>query len=44
MNYGRDKIYTDTKEITAANVVAEVDNVVGVILSIICAHAYLLPK
>lgn len=30
MNYGRDKIYTDTKEITAANVVAEVDKAYGV--------------
>jgi SPP1 family phage portal protein len=30
VNYGRDKIYTDTKEITAANVVAEVDKAYGV--------------
>ena len=30
MNYGRDKIYTDTKEITAANVVAEVNEAYGV--------------
>ena len=29
MNYGRDKIYTDTKEITAANVVAEVNEAYG---------------